>query len=79
MKRADRIVVIVKGQVQEIGNHDMLMENQDVYYNLVRRYVVNFDDLHSPIHKHKSCQGFARRGQVTSAASLAKIWDKNQA
>uniref|UniRef100_H2Z4F1 Uncharacterized protein n=1 Tax=Ciona savignyi TaxID=51511 RepID=H2Z4F1_CIOSA len=37
VERADRIVVIVKGKVEEIGSHSELMAKQGTYYNLVYR------------------------------------------
>uniref|UniRef100_H2YGY9 Uncharacterized protein n=1 Tax=Ciona savignyi TaxID=51511 RepID=H2YGY9_CIOSA len=37
VERADRIIVIVKGKVEETGSHVELMEKQGTYYNLVYR------------------------------------------
>lgn len=36
VKNADQIIVLDKGQVTEIGNHNSLIEKQGVYYNLVK-------------------------------------------
>lgn len=36
VKNADQIVVIDKGKVAEIGNHEELTQKHGVYYNLVK-------------------------------------------
>lgn len=36
VKNADQIVVMDKGQVVEVGNHNSLIENRGAYYNLVK-------------------------------------------
>lgn len=36
VKNADQIIVLDKGQVVEIGNHNFLIDKQGVYYNLVK-------------------------------------------
>ncbi len=34
IKKADKIITIEKGQIKEIGNHESLLNNKDIYYNL---------------------------------------------
>ena len=34
IQEADRILVLKNGRVKEIGTHDQLMANKDVYYTL---------------------------------------------
>jgi subfamily B ATP-binding cassette protein MsbA len=34
IKKADRIIVLSKGEIKEVGTHDELMEKQGLYYNL---------------------------------------------
>nr|XP_009860482.1 ATP-binding cassette sub-family B member 9-like [Ciona intestinalis]XP_018669999.1 ATP-binding cassette sub-family B member 9-like [Ciona intestinalis] len=41
VERADRIVVIVKGKVEEVGSHNELMAKKGTYYNLVYRQLHN--------------------------------------
>ena len=36
IERADRIVVLVHGQIVEVGNHQQLLANESVYANLYR-------------------------------------------
>lgn len=36
VKNADQIIVMDNGEIAEIGNHDSLIANKGVYYNLVR-------------------------------------------
>uniref|UniRef100_H2YGY8 Uncharacterized protein n=1 Tax=Ciona savignyi TaxID=51511 RepID=H2YGY8_CIOSA len=43
VERADRIIVIVKGKVEETGSHVELMEKQGTYYNLVYRYASQYE------------------------------------
>lgn len=33
---ADQIIVLDKGEVKEVGNHELLLKNKSTYYNLVR-------------------------------------------
>ena len=35
LKKADRLIVLNKGTIEEIGTHEELMKNESVYYNLV--------------------------------------------
>ena len=34
LRKADRLVVLDKGEIVEIGSHDQLMESQGAYYTL---------------------------------------------
>lgn len=43
IRNADQIVVLDKGRIVEIGNHDSLFEQKGLYYNLV---VSQSDKLH---------------------------------
>lgn len=60
IKRADKIVVLRKGKVVEVGNHEQLLSNEDgVYYGLVRAQELTMeqeeeieDDL--ALHKAKT-------------------------
>lgn len=36
VKNADQIVVLEKGKVVEIGNHETLSERRDKYYEMVK-------------------------------------------
>ncbi|XP_076804763.1 ABC-type oligopeptide transporter ABCB9-like isoform X2 [Clavelina lepadiformis] len=47
VEQADRIVVIVKGMVEEMGSHKQLMEKQGTYYRLVRRQLASHSNLNS--------------------------------
>ena len=35
IRHADQIVVMDKGQIVEVGNHEILMERKGIYYSLV--------------------------------------------
>lgn len=41
IRKCDKIVVLHKGHVAEIGNHDELLEKKDIYYNLWQSQVGN--------------------------------------
>ena len=43
LHRADRLVVLDRGQVVEEGTHDVLMERQGAYYNLYQAQARNID------------------------------------
>ena len=43
-RSADIIVGLHEGQVKEIGNHQELMRNKDLYYNLVMRQTANTEE-----------------------------------
>jgi ATP-binding cassette subfamily B protein len=43
LHRADRLVVLDRGQVVEEGNHDALMEKQGAYYRLYEAQARNVD------------------------------------
>lgn len=36
VKNADQIIVIEKGEIREIGTHELLLKNKKEYYNLIR-------------------------------------------
>jgi ATP-binding cassette subfamily B protein/subfamily B ATP-binding cassette protein MsbA len=46
---ADSIVVISDGQIVETGNHDTLMQNRGLYYEMVNRQQKSFDVMGMPI------------------------------
>ena len=37
IRYADKIIVMQKGEVIEYGDHDSLMQNQDIYFELVKQ------------------------------------------
>lgn len=37
IRNADQIIVMDKGQIEEIGNHDELMKKQDHYYEMIKQ------------------------------------------
>jgi len=43
LQRADRLVVLDKGQVVEEGTHDVLMARHGAYYNLYKAQARNMD------------------------------------
>ena len=45
IKNADKIVVLDKGKILEIGPHDELMKNKGLYSNLWAKHQSSFDDL----------------------------------
>lgn len=49
IRHADQIVVMDKGQIVEIGNHETLMTHQGIYYNLVKSQSGAIEDI--PIEK----------------------------
>ena len=51
IRTADIIVAIDAGQVKEIGTHNELMSNKDLYYNLVMRQMANKDEEKSEKEK----------------------------
>ena len=51
IRTADIIVAIDAGQVKEIGTHNELMSNKDLYYNLVMRQMANKEEEKSEKEK----------------------------
>lgn len=45
IKNADKIVVLDKGEIQEIGSHDELLNNKGLYWKLWNNNESSFDDL----------------------------------
>ena len=45
IKNSDKIVVLDKGRILEIGPHDELMKNKGLYSNLWSKHQSSFDDL----------------------------------
>lgn len=43
LRKADRLVVLERGQVLEVGNHDELMEREGAYYQLYQAQARNVD------------------------------------
>ncbi|NCN23511.1 MAG: ABC transporter ATP-binding protein, partial [Gallionella sp.] len=43
LHKANRLVVMDKGEIVEIGNHDDLMEKQGAYYRLYQAQARNVD------------------------------------
>jgi ATP-binding cassette subfamily B protein/subfamily B ATP-binding cassette protein MsbA len=46
---ADLIVVVSEGRIVETGNHDTLMQNRGLYYEMVNRQQKSFDVMGMPI------------------------------
>ena len=44
LRKADRLVVLDRGQIVEIGNHDALMEKQGAYFRLYEAQTRKLDD-----------------------------------
>jgi ATP-binding cassette subfamily B protein len=44
LRKADRLVVLDRGQIVEIGNHDTLMEKQGAYFRLYEAQTRKLDD-----------------------------------
>ncbi|CAF1404067.1 unnamed protein product [Adineta steineri] len=40
IRNADKIIVMQKGEIIEEGNHELLMNNQSVYYNLIQKPIL---------------------------------------
>ena len=45
LRKADRLVVLDRGQIVEIGNHDALMEKQGAYFRLYEAQTRKLDDV----------------------------------
>ena len=44
LRKADRLVVLDRGQIVEIGNHDTLMDKQGAYFRLYEAQTRKLDD-----------------------------------
>lgn len=49
VQHADTIVVLDDGVVMEQGSHDKLMDLQGLYYRLVQRQMLGFEELRRPV------------------------------
>lgn len=49
VRKADRIIVIQEGAVQEQGSHDDLMEAQGAYYKLVKAQVSREEEVETSV------------------------------
>ena len=45
IKNADKIIVLDKGEIQEIGSHNELLNNKGLYWKLWNNNESSFDDL----------------------------------
>ena len=45
IKNADKIIVLDKGEIQEMGSHDELLKNRGLYWKLWNNNESSFDDL----------------------------------
>ena len=45
IKNADKIIVLNKGEIVEIGNHEKLLSNKNLYWKLWSNNESSFDDL----------------------------------
>ena len=45
IKNADKIIVLDKGEIQEMGSHDKLLKNRGLYWKLWNNNESSFDDL----------------------------------
>jgi ATP-binding cassette subfamily B protein len=63
LRKADRLVVLDRGQVLEVGNHETLMASEGAYYRLyqaqARNVDADMDDSSNPPNEHKVAGDYA--------------------
>lgn len=63
LRKADRLVVLDRGQVLEVGNHETLMASEGAYYRLyqaqARNVDADMDDSSNPPNEHKVTGDYA--------------------
>ncbi|KAJ9509930.1 hypothetical protein QJQ45_011470 [Haematococcus lacustris] len=71
VQHADRIVVIARGAVQEMGTHEELLRRSGAYASLVRRQLQRPDSLVSLVHAASTVALESSRQRDTSASSVS--------
>ncbi|KAL6751648.1 hypothetical protein V8C86DRAFT_2773879 [Haematococcus lacustris] len=71
VQHADRIVVIARGAVQEMGTHEELLRRSGAYASLVRRQLQRPDSLVSLVHAASTVALESARQRDTSASSVS--------
>ncbi|CAF1001736.1 unnamed protein product [Adineta steineri] len=68
IRNADKIIVMQKGEIIEEGNHELLMNNQSIYYNLIQK-----QNLHNTHDKTKSVPEEENKQRRMSNVSLQSL------
>ncbi|CAF0903516.1 unnamed protein product [Adineta steineri] len=68
IRNADKIIVMQKGEIIEEGNHELLMNNQSIYYNLIQK-----QNLHNTQDKTNSVPEEENKQRRMSNLSLQSL------